>query len=46
MAIFGSDRSQRSQDVRASVRDIVLTSTLEEFPMVVKVLKKGPREGA
>ena len=34
--------------VRASVRpcDIMLTSTLEEFPMVLKVLKKGPKEGA
>ena len=34
--------------VRPSVRvcDIMLTSTLEEFLMVLKVLKKGPREGA
>ena len=34
--------------VRPSVRvcDIMLTSTLEEFPMVLKVLKKGLREGA
>ena len=46
--IFGSDRSPRSQDVCPSVRvcDIMLTSTLEEFPMDLKVLKKGPREGA
>ena len=46
--IFGSDRSPRSQDVRLSVClwDIMLKSTLDEFLRVLKVLKKGPRDGA
>ena len=53
--IFGFDRSPRSQDVRACVCDIMLTSTLEEFLRVLKNLKmraqgmdlkNGPKENA
>ena len=48
LTFFGSDRSPRSQDVRPCVRMILFKQALyvEEFQIVLKVLKKGPKEGA